>query len=171
MSKMNARRKIFVVLMVLWMAGIFVFSSRTGGESTEDSYYVGHLVGEIFVPGFDGWSEEEQMDFAKAIDHPLRKTAHAGEYAILALLAAGACIAESRRNIRNEILLPWLTASIYAASDEFHQLFVPGRSGQISDVILDSAGALAGVLTLAAIRNIIMKYKKRCRLADASRED
>lgn len=48
---------------------------------------------------------------------------------------------------RMEILLqPGLTGALYAASDEFHQLFVPGRSGQISDVLLDSAGVCFGVL-------------------------
>ena len=35
--------------------------------------------------------------------------------------------------------------------DEFHQLFVPGRSGQVSDVILDSAGAAIGVLIMTGI--------------------
>ena len=36
-------------------------------------------------------------------------------------------------------------AAAYAASDEFHQLFVEGRAGRVSDVLIDSAGALAGV--------------------------
>ena len=45
-----------------------------------------------------------------------------------------------------------------------HPLFVPGRSGQISDVILDSAGALAGVLVLAAVRKLI-KRKQNFRKA------
>ena len=48
--------------------------------------------------------------------------------------------------IRRELLIPWGIAALYAVTDEFHQLFVPGRSGQFSDVVLDSAGALAGLL-------------------------
>lgn len=174
---MRVRRRVFLVLMILWMAGIFVFSSRSGDESTEDSYFVGNMVGEIFVPGFDEWSAEKQQAFAEKIDHPVRKTAHATEYAILGLLAAGVCIPEvmGRRDektmseevgcsrttkseyakIRRELLIPWGIAALYAATDEFHQLFVPGRSGQFSDVILDSAGALAGLLILALVRKII----------------
>ena len=170
-------RKIFLVMMLLWMAGIFAFSSRSGDESAEDSYLVGTMVGDIFVPGFDEWSAEKQQAFAEKIDHPVRKTAHATEYAILGLLAAGVSIPEvvGRRDektmseevgysrttkseyakIRRELLIPWGIAALYAATDEFHQLFVPGRSGQFSDVILDSAGALARLLILALVIKII----------------
>ena len=50
---MIMRRRVFLILMILWMAGIFVFSSRSGDESAEDSYFVGTMVGDFFVPGFD----------------------------------------------------------------------------------------------------------------------
>ena len=155
---MNKRRKIFFALTLLWMAGIFAFSSRSGSKSTEDSYFAGTVVGRIFVPGYEEWSAEEQKIFAEKIDHPVRKSAHAAEYAALGVLAAGTCIharkedTVRRRRIFREFLLPWGVASLYAATDEFHQLFVPGRSGQFSDVLLDSAGALAGMLILTAGR-------------------
>ena len=55
------------------------------------------------------------------------------------------------------MVLPWLIAAGYAATDEFHQLFVPGRSGQISDVLLDSAGALAGVWIMTGLEKIRKK--------------
>ena len=150
---MNIRRKVFLAITLLCMAAIFLFSSRTGAESTGDRYFVGNIVGEVFVPGFDKWSPEEQQAFAEKIDHPVRKTAHAMEYAVLGLLTAGAFI-DRRTSIRAGILVPWCIATAYAASDEIHQLFVPGRSGQVSDVILDSAGVLAGLLVLAAVRKI-----------------
>lgn len=153
------------------MAGIFAFSSRSGSESTDDSYFVGTLVGDFFVPGFDEWSAVKQQEFAEKIDHPVRKTAHATEYAVLGFLAAGVCIPETvwqrkkkmmpkesrsggTAKICRELLLPWAIAAVYAVTDEFHQLFVPGRSGQFSDVILDSAGALAGLLILEAVRKM-----------------
>lgn len=167
---------VFVLLMILWMGGIFAFSSRSGSESADDSYFVGTMVGELFVPGFDDWSVQEQQEFAQKIDYPVRKTAHATEYAILGILAAGVCIPTSvrksggraapgkNRNSRSvkigrELLLPWGIAAVYAATDEFHQLFVPGRSGQLSDVILDSTGALAGLLILTSVRKIRNRYQ------------
>ena len=106
---MNIRRKVFLAITLLCMAAIFLFSSRTGAESTGDSYFVGNIVGEVFVPGFDNWSPEEQQAFAEKIDHPVRKTAHAMEYAVLGLLTAGAFI-DRRTSIRAGILVPWCIA-------------------------------------------------------------
>ena len=133
------------------MAVIFSFSARPAEQSTGDSRWAGHMIGQLFVPGFEDWSDKEQEAFAEKVDHPVRKTAHAMEYAVLGLLTAGAYIRRGT-SIRKGILVPWGIAALYAASDEFHQLFVPGRSGQVSDVVLDSAGVLAGVLLLAGIR-------------------
>ena len=65
------------------------------------------------------------------------------------------------RKFRKEMFLPWLIAALYAASDEIHQLFVPGRSGQLSDVILDSAGALAGVAAFTVLCWLINRRKAR----------
>lgn len=156
---MELHRKIFLVLMVLWMVMIFLFSSRSGELSAEDSTHAGMLVGEMFVPGFEQWSEQEQLEFAQRIDHPVRKTAHAAEYALLALLAAGVLI-RKETTLGAGIVFPLAVTAAYAATDEIHQLFVAGRSGQISDVLLDSAGALAGLLFLAGVRACLRTRKK-----------
>ncbi len=158
-KEMNMRRKTCLALMIVWMAVIFTFSARPADESEEDSLRVGMLLGRIFVPEFEEWSREKQYEFAEKVDHPVRKTAHASEYAVLGLLAAGICIrgGEEERRYRRDLFLPWGIAAAYAATDEFHQLFVPGRSGQVSDVLLDSAGALAGLLLLTGIR----KYRRK----------
>ena len=177
---MTVQRKVFLVLMLLWMALIFFYSSRQADVSAEDSGRIGITLGRIFISDFEEWPEEEQQEFAARIDHPVRKTAHAAEYAVLGFLAAGACAgtagsagtAESsgvagrtgngaRRKFRKEMFLPWLIAALYAASDEIHQLFVPGRSGQLSDVILDSAGALAGVAAFTVLCWLINRRKAR----------
>lgn len=167
---LTVSNKIFLILMILWMSLIFFYSSRPAEVSAQDSGRIGIWLGRTFVPGFEEWPQEKQEDFAEKVDHPVRKTAHATEYAILGVLAAGVCIQEKRQKIQGvkkedkkdkrlvrELLLPWLIASAYAATDEFHQLFVPGRSGQISDVMLDSAGALAGVVVFVIIHGLIKR--------------
>ncbi|HJA82198.1 MAG TPA: VanZ family protein [Candidatus Mediterraneibacter intestinipullorum] len=160
---MNIRRKVFLIITVLWMVMIFSFSARPAEISSEDSRHVGLLVGEIFVPGFEDWTEAEREAFAERVDHPVRKTAHAAEFAALGLFVAGAYIeggkpAGEKKDKKNKgaqssgrqtgigrgIFVSWLITAAYAATDEIHQLFVPGRSGQVSDVVLDSAGAMAG---------------------------
>ena len=174
---MNVRRKVFLVLTILWMVLIFAFSARPAEISSEDSRSIGLLIGELFIPGFEEQSAEAQNKFAKKVDHPVRKAAHASEYAVLGLLTAGAYMAggaadagngsdKKKTNIRNSkkrtsisrgILIPWVISTAYAATDEMHQLFVPGRSGQVSDVLLDSAGAMAGLAVLGGIRFLVQR--------------
>lgn len=135
------------VLTVFWMMVIFWFSAAPALESSEMSYTVGIQIGKAAVTDFDAWSIEKQNAFAEKIEYPIRKTAHATEYAILGMLVLGTahvygiCGKTARR-------YAWIWATIYAATDEFHQLFVPGRSGQVRDVVLDSAGAAVGILIL-----------------------
>ena len=150
------RKKICLVLTVCWMAVIFAFSARNAELSTGDSTSVGMMFGQMFVPGFDEMDTKEQMAFADMIDHPVRKTAHATEYAVLGFLIAGSYDDRTKKRLKL-ILVPLLTGALYAVSDEIHQLFVPGRSCQISDLLLDSCGVLAG--TLAGM--LIFTYKRR----------
>lgn len=64
---------------------------------------------------------------------------------------------------RNLIIpaLSWAFCILYAASDEFHQLFVPGRAGLITDVCIDSAGALLGILLFLGALRLISRRTKR----------
>ena len=167
---MNVRRKVFLGLTILWMVLIFAFSARPAEISSEDSRSIGLLIGELFIPGFEEQSAEAQDRFAEKVDYPIRKAAHASEYAVLGLLTAGAYMAggaadagngsdKKKTNIRNSKKRTSISGGIlmYAATDEMHQLFVPGRSGQVSDVLLDSAGAMAGLAVLGGIRFLVQR--------------
>lgn len=156
---MEKCKKIFTLLAILWMAAIFFFSSRNADESTAQSNRAGMLAGHLFVRDFDSWTDQEQLDFARKIDHPVRKTAHASEYALLGMLLFGAMT--GTRKIR--MGYAWLAASCYAATDEFHQLFVPGRSCQFTDVCIDSGGAALGILVAAGISLLIFRIRVRHR--------
>lgn len=142
------KRRVLMVLVVLWMILIFVFSAQPAAESTDMSRLVGYEVGELFVPNFENWPEPEQNAFAEQIDHPVRKCAHASEYALLAilimLLMGSYGVTGKRRFL---ICLIWV--AVYASTDEFHQLFVPGRSGQLTDVLIDTAGGMMGCVIFA----------------------
>lgn len=139
------RKKLFTVLSICWMIAIFAFSSRNAELSTQDSTSVGKLICGIFMPGFYGLDPESQLTYAGRIDHPIRKLAHMSEYAVLGFLAAGS-YADRRKKRLDAIGIPFLIGALYAASDELHQMFVPGRSCQATDVFIDSCGVLAGVL-------------------------
>lgn len=136
---------IYLVLSITCMLLIFCLSAQPSYESQQESYDVGYFIGELFHPDFDEYTEVEKLEFAKKIDHPVRKTAHFIEYLVLGFLISGAYITRNKRS-KLHFFVSWCVAVFYAATDEIHQLFVPGRSGQISDVVLDSCGALVGVL-------------------------
>ena len=158
MFKITRKKFLFIFLSFLWMIVIFCFSARDADESTEDSYKVGLAVGRVVVPGFEKQSRESQLEFAAKVDHPVRKCAHATEFAILGMLYLGVCY-NKKKKMKKLVIKPLVWAVIYAATDEFHQLFVPGRSGQISDILLDGAGALSGILLVLALIMLIKKIK------------
>ena len=112
------------------------------------------------------WSEDKQGQFAEKIDFPVRKCAHASEYAVLGILILGTAYSFSEDRGRKIILLCWCVGTAYAGTDEFHQLFVPGRSCQFRDVCIDSAGVLTGLILFSLIKHQIAKHnekKKTCK--------
>ena len=82
-----------------------------------------------------------------AWDWIAKKGAHLAEYAILGWLIQWA------RGHKRAGWQSWLMAVAYAATDEFHQSFVPGRKPAVADVTIDAVGAAIGV-ALAAWRAI-----------------
>lgn len=61
------------------------------------------------------------------------------------------------RTLRKAALVAWGCAALYAATDEFHQLFVPGRAGLLTDVLIDAAGAAIGLLLAGSIIALVKR--------------
>ncbi len=149
--KVSVRRILFIILVVLWMGVIFFMSSRDAETSSRESYYVGMQIGSVLHADFEDWTPEEQLSYAERIDYPVRKTAHFTEFAVLGLLLTGALLEPGRKwNIKTggKALL---IAVLYALTDEFHQRFVPGRSCELTDVLIDGSGAAFGILFSALV--------------------
>ena len=108
----------------------------------------------FIVPGFADLSAAEQLVQLKAVDHVVRKIAHFSEYAILGALVANLLHTTAepgkwRQLAPRYVAVAWILATAYAVTDEIHQIFVPGRSCMFTDVLIDSAGVLVGVLLFA----------------------
>jgi VanZ family protein len=81
----------------------------------------------------------------------IRKSGHFIEYFILSLL-----VLRGIRAGKKETHLGWALAAIavvagFAALDEFHQSFVPGRTPAVADVLLDTAGGIAAQVVAALV--------------------
>lgn len=162
LKKPGKRNIIFLTMTLIWLGLIFSFSAKPANESSKESAKVGRLVCSIFVPGFNEMPEDQKLDLAEAIDYPVRKAAHGTEYAILGMLLVGTLYGIVIINDVNRYSIPsFVFGVLYAASDEFHQLFVPGRSGNAVDVCIDSIGLLTGILLVNCILYIYNRYKKR----------
>lgn len=89
----------------------------------------------------------------------VRKAAHFTEYAVLGVLVSSALDSGAKRT-RSRILLIAAVLALVASLDESIQLFVPGRSGMVTDVLLDCCGAAMGV----ALRTLVVRRRGRDRL-------
>ena len=138
-------RVLFLLLTVLLAGVIFYMSSEPATESSERSTTIAAELLPLVHPAFETLPPEEQKAMLSSADHILRKTAHFCVYGVLGvlLLLYSLCFAAKPPA---HMLRALLAATVYAASDEIHQAFVPGRGSAVTDVLLDSAGALCGIL-------------------------
>lgn len=154
MNRISVRKAVSLVTVLVWMAVIFSFSAQKAEASSEVSgSLTSHLLTEVCQTFSLDWDEDTLVKYAQKLEHPIRKAAHMTEYAILACLICNCLYQYGCR--RRYFLRAELLTACYAASDEIHQLFVPGRSGQISDVCIDAAGAGIGLLILYGIISMI----------------
>ena len=121
---------------------IFIFSSREAEESTIQSMKVSYCIAgmEGFLLGLN-LTEEQMVAVAMAIEWIVRKAAHITEYAILAAAVLFALYFWTNRK-RVLYFSTVVFCVFYAVTDEIHQLFVKGRSGKASDVLIDAVGVL-----------------------------
>lgn len=138
---------------LIWMFIIFGFSKESGGESSSLSLTVTQKIVDI-IDFNDNMSEEEYEHMVSVLHTPVRKAAHMSEYAILAFLIYVPLLINVRfKKISGYFLATMSVCLIYAITDETHQLFVPGRDGRITDVIIDTIGSMIAALILLGIHN------------------
>lgn len=139
------------ILVLLCMLTIFFFSSDNANKSTKKSNGLIIQISQLFA-GHKLSGEEKETNI-ELYDKFLRKSAHFTLYFILGLLIVNA-IYEYKLEDAKMILIALLIAFLYACSDEIHQLFVPGRSGEILDVLIDTLGSLTGIMVYYYVTKI-----------------
>lgn len=146
--KIKDKKIITGLFLILWMAVIFSFSEQNGETSGGISHSVAYGIAEWTNTLFQqGKTEEMLMQQAEDMQFVIRKGAHMAEYAILAILFQVHICCYKKRP-KKTLFWTWLGCTIFAATDEIHQLFIPGRMGQLQDVCIDSAGSLIGALLI-----------------------
>lgn len=156
----KTRLAIYSVLTIVCMVAIFAFSSQNAELSQElsDGLLAKLKAFIALLPSLSG----------QGAKHDIRKYAHIFEFCMLgissSLLMTELSFDINRRWFRSlptSLLTSWLFCVFYACTDELHQFFVPGRSAQISDVGVDSAGAFIGCILVLIICLVTAKAKGR----------
>lgn len=136
------RKVIKIILVLLWMVMIFLLSNEEAVKSSKKSD--GLIIKSVELFTGKSLSDQEKEKVLKYLVFPVRKCAHLSLYLILGILVIS-LLREYMVINTKLVLLSLLICFLYACSDEIHQLFVPGRSGEVRDVLIDTLGACLGV--------------------------
>ncbi len=138
---------------IIWIIVIFSFSYQPAAQSSDLSrgfadFFYGIIT--FLLPALE-LSMSEFHSF-------IRKTAHFFIYLILGLLTN---FSSKKSRVQKPALMAFIVCVIIATIDESFQEFRPGRSGEVSDVILDSAGSLTGIIIFNVGGLILTKKNSR----------
>lgn len=135
-------KKLNIILVIIWMIFIFIMSSFNSNESSNQSNFIVNILSNIF-----------NISNIEILSLIVRKLAHFIEYTILGILVYNLIYSYNKK-----IYISTIICIIYAISDEIHQLFVPGRSCQILDILIDSMGSVTGIILLYILYRHKFKY-------------
>jgi VanZ family protein len=137
-----------LIMLLMWMIVIFLLSNEEASTSSSRSNEIVHLITTSFYLGLP----EEFLTFLT------RKTAHIIAYFILGILAFNVFHIRIS-SIKRTIIVSAAFTLAYAISDEIHQLFVPGRSGEIRDVLIDTTAGIIGIVICYFMYKILSNSK------------
>ncbi|MTK11783.1 MAG: teicoplanin resistance protein VanZ [Clostridiaceae bacterium] len=159
------KRKLALILCVLWMGFIFYNSSNNGYVSELRSHTLLNDIKSKYneIRGKDKkvslnyntvenekvkkqntTKVKKQVSREEKLNTILRKNAHAFEYLVLAIFVAAVLFSFNLKG-KSPIIYIMFICLFYAVTDEFHQMFVPGRSSLVSDVLIDFLGSIIGI--------------------------
>ena len=148
---MNYKKNLSWILVITWMAVIFLLSAQPANDSASLSTGITDWIYQLLINVFPNLNIE-------TLHLLIRKLAHFTIYLVLGVLLLNALSHNEQKQSAN-IVLALLVSSLYAISDEIHQVFVSGRAGQISDVLIDIIGSLIGIYGYVMFNKFLKKWK------------
>ena len=161
---MNKKAIVLLILVILWMGFIFYMSNNSGDDSGSKSKNIIMFIVDKYDKITNASKERieyhKSEEFIKEANYYFRKVCHFSEYFIFGILLFIFLIVLNHSTLLKCSLFSIGISILYAASDEFHQTLVNGRSGQVRDVLIDSLGAIVGTLLVTIIYIFIRKRQK-----------
>lgn len=129
----------------------FSFSSQTGTDSGNLSHKISYAIVDYGSDLLQKDLSPERIEYyADRLEYPVRKLAHMTEYFVLAVCISFPLYVYGLRGFPLMLVAGILCVG-FAASDEYHQSFVAGRGPSVRDVIIDSIGVFAGIITVRIV--------------------
>ena len=156
MGKFFRKRRLLLNVLsffpaIVLLCFIFVFSSQNGEESGSLSFEISLFLARLFSPLLPTTDANELLlARAESIHLLVRKAAHITEFFLLTLsiyLPLYTCF-RKKLSFSKRLLLCFCFSVFFSVSDEFHQAFIPGRSGNFTDVCIDTVGIILAALLL-----------------------
>ena len=158
---MEYKKTILWILSFAVMVCIFCLSSQPAPESNELSKGVAESIIDK-TPHIKDLPPAEKQSLAIDLNRKIRNYAHFFLFFILGTALALSISFSYGGKLLDKYVIALIISIIYAISDEIHQIFVPGRSFQFTDILTDSAGSLLGIAIIGFIlkRNVFAKLVK-----------
>lgn len=137
-----------IVLLVICMISIFLLSNEDRKTSTIRSIDTTKKI--VSVVSSDKVSDTTSTKIAKDYFNEVRKSAHFIEYLCLGILVINV-IKDYKKISYKWIIICILFCLLYSISDEVHQIYVPGRSCEVRDVLIDTSGSIIGIMIYCLI--------------------
>ena len=143
--------------VLLLMLAIFLFSAQPASISNSNSKTIVTRIVETTVNlTKTGITEPEKRQLVDRINNVAREYMHGVVFLVLGLLVQNAVTQSGAKGMKT-IAIALAICVVYGITDEIHQLFVPGRAFQISDLAMDAAGSMIGIASGWFLYNVVRK--------------
>lgn len=152
-------KSLLFVMMIVCMGAIFVFSSQNSEKSNIISKSVAEKITEKAPSAAESAPQKDAVKFDR-LNLIVRKYAHFTLFFALGLISSLYAAVVFKKK-RTALIFTLLLCLIWASLDEIHQLYVPGRDGSVTDVLIDMSGSVLAAVIVMAVRLAVCASKKR----------
>ncbi len=151
-----------VAIAAICMIVIFGFSSQNCIDTNKVSHEVTSKIAEKAFSGYSQLTPDNQSIMTEQLNHLIRKLAHFSLYFILGFMTASTVFLVTCK-YKKSFVSAALVCLMYGSLDEIHQMFVPGRTPLVKDVIIDTFGGICGAVLCLMLISAVYHIRNRRR--------
>ena len=156
-----------LVATILCMLAIFILSAQPATKSNTNSKMVlNQIVDTTMKLGGSDITEQQKTELVDKVNSVARELMHAAVYFVMAIFLQITILGIFRRKLLS-MFITFTFCVAYGISDEIHQLFIPGRTFQLIDLVMDTGGASAAIVLVVLVyiirKNLDVQQQRKIR--------